>query len=76
MAEIEYTRFNLRIPADLFDDLKIAAERKSHSMNAEIIERLRRSIQASKDNDRLSAMSDEEKAAIRAVAQSLIRILD
>ena len=40
MSDIEYTRFNLRIPNDLFREVKESAEMKSRSMNAEIIDRL------------------------------------
>ncbi|GBQ79544.1 hypothetical protein AA13595_0055 [Gluconacetobacter johannae DSM 13595] len=40
-----YRRFNLRIPKDLFERLQKEADARSHSMNAEIVQRLRRSIE-------------------------------
>ena len=43
--EDRYRRFNLRIPKDVFAALQVAADARSHSMNAEIIQRLGQSLQ-------------------------------
>lgn len=40
-----YRRFNLRIPKDVFAALQVVADAHSHSMNAEIIQRLEQSLQ-------------------------------
>lgn len=39
-----YRRFNLRIPKETFDLLQEAADARSHSMNAEIVQRLEDSM--------------------------------
>ena len=41
-----YRRFNLRIPKELFAQLQEQADVRSHSMNAEIIQRLERSLKS------------------------------
>ena len=44
MEEDRYTRITLRIPRDLHARLQEEADRRSHSQNAEIIDRLQRSL--------------------------------
>ena len=39
-----YRRFNLRIPKEAFASLQDAADARSHSMNAEIVQRLEASL--------------------------------
>ena len=39
-----YRRFNLRIPKDTFERLQASADARSHSMNAEIVQRLEASL--------------------------------
>lgn len=71
MAEIEYTRFNLRIPTDLFEEIKNTSENKSRSMNAEIIDRLRRPPPITGVDDAAALLSDREKDMLLAVAQAI-----
>lgn len=42
-----YRRFNLRIPKETFERLQEAADARSHSMNAEIVQRLEESFSQS-----------------------------
>ncbi|GBQ07262.1 Arc family DNA-binding protein [Saccharibacter floricola] len=49
MAEDRYTRITLRIPKEVHKALLEAAKLQSHSMNAEIVQRLEESIRSSKD---------------------------
>lgn len=44
MSDDKYTRITFRIPKDLHAALQESAEHKSHSMNAEIIDRLTRTF--------------------------------
>jgi len=43
--EDRYTRITLRIPKDIIPALKAAADQRSHSMNAEIVQRLEASLE-------------------------------
>lgn len=44
MEEDRYTRITLRIPRDLHARLQLAADKQSHSQNAEIVSRLESSF--------------------------------
>lgn len=44
MSQDKYTRITLRIPKDIQESLRAAADNRSHSMNAEIIDRLQHSL--------------------------------
>lgn len=45
MAEDRYTRITLRIPKEVHKALQEAADARSHSMNAEIVQRLEESFE-------------------------------
>ncbi|NIE81552.1 MULTISPECIES: Arc family DNA-binding protein [Asaia] len=82
-----YRRFNLRIPKEDFSRLQEAADARSHSMNAEIVQRLEASLSggavpdvpASADLAAVElalirmwrAMNDGERNALAVVAEQL-----
>ncbi|WP_258367926.1 Arc family DNA-binding protein [Komagataeibacter oboediens] len=86
--EDRYRRFNLRIPKDVFAALQVTADARSHSMNAEIIQRLEQSLQinglaSTVKTDELSpeeslmlgiwrAMSHDEKMAMMAFLRAFM----
>lgn len=54
MEDDRFTRITLRIPKDLHEQLTAQAEKKSRSMNAEIITRLEKSISDSPEANELA----------------------
>ncbi|MFT8354602.1 MAG: Arc family DNA-binding protein [Gluconobacter japonicus] len=75
--EDRYRRFNLRIPKETFASLQEAADERSHSMNAEIVQRLELTLglmfksPARTEEKFPEGISPDEKALIR-----MWRILD
>ncbi|MBO1361769.1 Arc family DNA-binding protein [Acetobacter sacchari] len=70
-----YRRFNLRIPKDVFDVIQDLALERSHSMNAEIVQRLEASLMPvamwpTDAPDDSSPISPEEKSFI-AIMRSM-----
>lgn len=60
--EDRYTRITLRIPKDLHALLQEASEGSSKSVNAEIIERVRKSFQSSDSlEERVAALERAQK---------------
>lgn len=67
--EDRYRRFNLRIPKDVFAALQVVADAHSHSMNAEIVQRLERSLQINSHLEEIvvEELRPEEKSLISAL---------
>lgn len=75
-----YRRFNLRIPKSVFARLQIEADARSHSMNAEIIQRLEGSLKsgtiltdAIEDLDREMTPQNEDERAIIKILRGLTK---
>lgn len=64
-----YRRFNLRIPKETFDLLQEEADANSHSMNAEIVQRLERSIGLRRGEP----PTESETSALEGVIKGLLR---
>lgn len=68
--EDRYTRITLRIPKDLRDKLAEAANSKSHSMNAEIIQRVEESfISDTPVSDLMETIKRQKRALVGADAR-------
>src|SRR5699024_3038393 len=61
-----YTRITLRIPRDLHALLQAAADDSSKSMNAEIIERVEKSLSSPDASDALQAILRIERDKVKA----------
>lgn len=60
---IEYERITLRIPKDVHEKLSVLAGRKSRSMNAEIISRLRSTLA-----DETGGFTSADRALLKAIS--------
>lgn len=64
--------FMLRLPADLHRTLAREAEKKGHSLNSEIVQRLNSPILLEEENQKLQRLA--EQAATSAVKQAFERV--
>lgn len=58
VEDARYQRFNLRVPRELLSRLEQAADARSHSTNAEILDRLEKSFESKNKSERVVVILD------------------